>query len=79
MKAKAKNKKEFDEWEKAEASRIPYVLTQDELETIKGVIKMPDEYIDKCSIYKYEDGDICVESPLFTWGESYRTRVENKP
>lgn len=54
-------------WEEKYHSKKPYTLSNDEREIIKEVLHMDDKVLDTMDIYIYNDGDICVRTPQFTW------------
>lgn len=54
-------------WEKKYHSKKPYTLSDEEREIIKEVLHIDDEHLDTMDIYIYNDGDICVRTPQFTW------------
>ena len=54
-------------WEEKYHSKKPYTLSDDEREIIKEVLHMDDKVLDTMDIYIYNDGDICVRTPQFTW------------
>ena len=54
-------------WEERENSKKPYVLTEQEREIVKELLDMDDKFLDIHNIYIYNDGEICVRSPDYTW------------
>jgi len=54
-------------WEEKYHSKKPYTLSDEEKEIIKEVLHMDDKALDTMDIYIYNDGDICVRTPQFTW------------
>lgn len=54
-------------WEEKYHSKKPYTLSDDEREIIKEVLHIDDKVLDTMDIYIYNDGDICVRTPQFTW------------
>lgn len=59
--------KVIKEWEEKYHSKKPYTLSDEEREIIKEVLHMDDKVLDTMDIYIYNDGDICVRTPQFTW------------
>ena len=54
-------------WEEKYHSKKPYTLSDEEKEIIKEVLHMDDKALDTMDIYIYNDGDICVRTPQFSW------------
>lgn len=54
-------------WEEKYHSKKPYTLSDEEREIIKEVLHMDDKALDTMDIYIYNDGDICVRTPQFSW------------
>lgn len=54
-------------WEKKYHSKKPYTLSYDEREIVKELLNIDDDYLDMMDIYIFDDGDICVRTPQFTW------------
>ena len=56
-----------DAWFKKYSSRKEHILTSEERELVKELLKIDDSTLDTMSTYIFEDGDICVRTPEFTW------------
>ena len=60
----------------------PYTLTDEEREVIKEILGITDSYLDKCEIHQYEDGDINVKSPRYTWmtlcGREWKINIKDR-
>lgn len=54
-------------WEEKYKTKKPYTLSDKEKEIIKEVLNMDEKLLDTMDIYIYNDGDICVRTPQFTW------------
>ena len=54
-------------WQEKYNSKKPYTLSDEEREIIKEVLHMDDKALDTMDIYIYNDGDICVRTPQFSW------------
>ena len=54
-------------WEEKYNSKKPYTLSDEEKEIIKEVLNIDEKLLDTMDIYIYNDGDICVRTPQFTW------------
>jgi len=60
----------------------PYTLTHEEREVVKEVLNVPDKYLDRCEIHLFEDGDINIKSPKYTWmtlcGREWKINIKDK-
>lgn len=54
-------------WFEKYLSKTPYTPSPEEREIIKEVLNMNDAVLDTMDIYIFNDGEICVRSPQFTW------------
>lgn len=48
-------------------TKQPYTPTDEELELIKEILRMNDEWLNTMEIYIFDDGDLCVCTPEIAW------------
>jgi hypothetical protein len=69
-------------WQERENSKKPYVLTKEEREIVKELLGMDDEFLDIHDVYIYDDGEICIKSPDYTWrslcGSEWNVNLQEK-
>lgn len=44
-----------------------HILTSEERELVKELLKINDSTLDTMSTYIFEDGDLCIRTPQHTW------------
>ena len=56
-----------DAWNKKYSSKKEHMLTSEERELVKELLKINDSTLDTMSTYIFEDGDLCIRTPQHTW------------
>ena len=71
-----------DAWFKKYSSRKEHILTSEERELVKELLKIDDSTLDTMSTYIFEDGDICIRTPRYTWtslcGREWTVNMKDK-
>lgn len=56
-----------DAWNKKYSSKKEHILTSEERELVKELLKINDSTLNTMSTYIFEDGDLCIKTPQHTW------------
>ena len=71
-----------DAWVKKYFTKKEHILTSEERELIKELLKIDDSTLDTMSTYIFEDGDICIRTPQRTWnslcGREWTVNMKDK-
>jgi len=71
-----------DAWFKKYSTKKEHILTSEERELIKELLKIDDSALDTMSTYIFEDGDICIRTPQHTWtslcGREWTVNIKDK-
>ena len=72
-----------DAWIKKYSTKKEHILTSEERELVKELLKIDDSTLDTMSTYIFEDGDICIRTPQRTWtslcGREWTVNMKDKP
>ena len=71
-----------DAWNKKYSSKKEHILTSEERELVKELLKIDDYTLDTMSTYIFEDGDLCIRTPQHTWtslcGREWTVNMKDK-
>lgn len=71
-----------DAWFKKYSTKKEHILTSEERELVKELLKIDDSTLDTMSTYIFEDGDICIRTPQRTWtslcGREWTVNMKDK-